>query len=104
MVEKKQLKYAEYAMKISAKIGELFDKYGDSDFKIDLEELQEEDNLKHFLNALSNSAPCYVFKKITGDEEMDNLDFNHMANKLLFEFSHMKDEEESVDPEKNEGE
>ncbi len=75
-----QEKEAKYTFLIAGKLAELFD---DDDLS---EELQEGDNTTHFIHALANSAPNIVFQQITG-KRMTNLDFNHMANRLVFQYS-----------------
>jgi hypothetical protein len=75
---------------LSGKIAELFDEDSESDFHIDQQELQEGDNLTHFFHALANIMPTHLFNKITGDDK-NNLEFNHIANQLVFQYSKKKD-------------
>ena len=77
-------KSIEYAAKILAQIQEIFDE--DSDNYIDVKELSEGNNLTEFMHALANLAPNMVYSKFTGDD-VNSLEFNHLANKLCFQFS-----------------
>ena len=76
-------KQAEFAGKIIAALEQvLTDK--DSDFYIGLDAIGE--NANEFFHALSNIAPNYVYRKLTG-HNLSSLDFNHLANDLCFQFS-----------------
>ena len=81
---KKQDEHYEYAVLIEAAIGELFNE--DSEFHIDLEDLEKEGNLTKFIHALANIVPVHLHNKLTGDNK-DMLEFNHLANRLCFQFS-----------------
>ena len=81
-------KHLQYAAMLSGKIAEIFDE--ESEYHIDQEELQEGDNLTHFFHALANIMPNYLFNKITGDDK-NNLEFNHIANQLVFQYSKKQD-------------
>lgn len=83
-------KHLQYAAMLSGKIAELFDEDSESDFHIDQQELQEGDNLTHFFHALANIMPTHLFNKITGDDK-NNLEFNHIANQLVFQYSKKQD-------------
>lgn len=66
------------------------------------EQIQDEDNenfvdlkeidLTDFIHALANIMPTYVYCKLTGDNSVNNLEFNHIANKLCFQYSQKKHE------------
>jgi len=77
-------KHLHYAAMLSGKIAEIFDE--ESEYHIDHKELQQGDNLTHFFHALANIMPTRIFNKITGDEK-NNLEFNHIANQLIFQYS-----------------
>lgn len=77
-------KFIRYATMITSQIGDMFSNEDSSNF-IDLEELNEGDNLKHFFHALSTVAPTHLFNKFMNDNK-DHLEFNHVANHLCFEF------------------
>lgn len=77
-------KHEEYAAKVLGCLAGLFDE--DSENQIDPEEL--EDNMTELIHAISNMAPTVLYNKITGDN-LDNLAFNHIANRLVFQFSKM---------------
>lgn len=83
-------KHLQYAAMLSGKIAELFDEDSESDLHIDQQELQEGDNLTHFFHALANIMPTHLFNKITGDDK-NNLEFNHIANQLVFQYSKKRD-------------
>jgi len=89
-MEQKELQYAAL---LTQKISEIFDE--DSDIHIDQEELKEGDNLTHFFHALSNIVPTHFFNVITGDEK-NNLEFNHIANQLIFQYSKRSSEEDET--------
>ncbi len=82
----KQDKSTEYAVTIMAKIGELFDEDSDSDYKINVNELEDEENMTHFLHALCNIMPTHIYNKFTGDDK-NMLAFNYIANQLVFQYS-----------------
>jgi len=73
---------------LSGKIAEIFDE--ESEYYIDQEELQEGENLTHFFHALANVMPTHLFNKITGDDK-NHLEFNHIANQLVFQYSKKQD-------------
>lgn len=92
---KKQEKEFIYAAQIAGVIATLFTDEGD--YHIDQDELQEGDNLTHFMHALANLAPTILYNKITGDEK-NNLEFNHLANQLCFQYSkHISLEDSETD-------
>ncbi len=77
-------KHIEYAIKIREKVLELFeDEYDNS---IDINELNDEENLKSFFHALSTVVPCDTFNQMVGDNK-HHLEYNQLANSLCFEFS-----------------
>jgi hypothetical protein len=81
-------KQLQYAAMLSGKIAEIFDE--ESEYHIDQQELQEGDNLTHFFHALANVMPNHLYNKITGDDK-NNLEFNHIANQLVFQYSKKQD-------------
>jgi len=48
------------------------------------EELQEDNNLTEFFHALSNLAPTMIYCEITGNPT-NVLQFNHLANQLIYQ-------------------
>lgn len=80
-----QRKENEYALKLVAKIQELFDEDAEGD-SIDKDEFLDGDNATHFIHALSNIAPLLIYQKLTGDNNVDLLSFNHIANQLVFQY------------------
>jgi hypothetical protein len=62
----------------------------DSENYIDPKELQEGDNLTHYIHALANLSPSVVYEQITG-EKVNGLEFNHIANRLCFQYSNKID-------------
>lgn len=81
---KKDEKWLEYAGAITALAGEMFDE--DSEHCVDLDDLSEGDNLTHFIHALANVMPTVIYNKLTNDDK-NNLEFNHLANRLCFQYS-----------------
>lgn len=71
------IKQQEFAVRILAKIQELFD-----------EGLAEEieDNATDFIHALANMVPTSVYSTLT-NTEVSTLAFNHIANRLCFQNS-----------------
>ena len=67
------------------------------------DQLQNEENenyidmsqidLTDFFHALANVLPTYVFNKYTGDTK-NQLEFNHEANHLCFQYSVKQDKSE----------
>lgn len=82
-MSRKQEKWMEYAVHISAALQELFEK--GSEHEIDQKELFEGDNLTEFMHALANVVPAQVCSKITG-KDFNYLEFNHMANTMCVQF------------------
>lgn len=81
------MKADEYTIKFLDQIQKMFDP--ESENHISLDELEEGENLKHFLHAISNVVPTYMYGKLTS-HETSLLDYNHIANKMCFEFSKME--------------
>ncbi len=71
-------KHEEYAVKILDKVQELL--------QDEIEEISEGTNATDFIHALANTVPNIVYNKLTGDDK-NNLEFNHFANNLVFQFS-----------------
>jgi hypothetical protein len=74
----------EYAVKIAAQLQEIFNE--GSENYIDLQKLMTDNTATDFMHALANIVPAMVYNKLTG-EELNSLDFNHIANKLCFQYS-----------------
>ena len=89
-MSKKYKKSVLYAEKIGAAIQDMFNE--DSEFFIDQNELGEGDNLTHFIHALGNVVPTAIFNNLTGDQK-NQLEFNHTANQLLFQYMNFIDQE-----------
>ena len=81
-------KWMQYAVLIRCQISEMFK--DECENHISLEELQEEDNIKHFIHALATVVPTMVYNKFT-ETESNTLEFNHIANHLVFEFTTKED-------------
>ena len=54
----------------------------DSDFHIDMKEA----DASLFFHTLANTVPNLVYQELTGNE-LNNLQFNHLANQLCFQNS-----------------
>lgn len=84
-----QERWVYYAGMITSAIGSMIEDEH-AEYSISKEELYEDDNLTHFIHALANVAPTYIHNAITNNK-VNQLDFNHMANKLCFQFSNGED-------------
>jgi hypothetical protein len=58
---------------------------------LQIEELNNEDNLKAFIHALATVMPNTLTDKLI-NEQYDNLGFNQMATRLIFEFDNLKED------------
>lgn len=94
-MKKDKAKYLQYAALLTAAIADLLDNDSVSEFHIDSSELEEGDNLTQFFHALANLMPTMLFNNITGNDK-NHLEFNHIANQLVFQFSNKK---EATEPE-----
>lgn len=79
-------KHLEYATIILGKLSELFDKDNESNYHIDLKELEEGDNMTDFVQALANIVPNHLVNSLT-NQDNTTIEFNHMANILVFQYS-----------------
>jgi len=86
-IEKDEL-VIQYAAKIQTAIGEMFEE--DSTNYINPNELENSDKIKAFLHAMSTVVPCMLYCNLTG-EEKNNLEYNHIANHLCFEYSNFEE-------------
>ena len=91
--EKKDKKYLHYAFMLSASVADLLDPDSESEYKINGEELGEGDNLTQFFHALANTMPAMLYNRITGSD-VNHLEFNHIANQLVFQFSKKAEDSE----------
>ena len=84
----KQEVIRQYEIKILTALQEgCFDK--DSDNYISLNEMKESETLTEFFHALANCVPTFFYTQLV-DDEVNLLDFNHIANKLCFQFLNKK--------------
>lgn len=84
-------KSIQYAALISSQLAEMFQE--DSPNHIDLKELLKDgENIKAFLHALSNIVPCVIYNNWC-KENKNNLEWNHIANQLVFENAKFDKEE-----------
>ncbi len=84
-MEKNSDKAAEYAVKISHQVAEMLQNKDCPNY-IGIDTLEEEDTVTEFMYELSTLAPAYIYQELTGDN-VDALGFNHIANRLVFQFS-----------------
>lgn len=82
----------QYSIAINTVLQLLFEE--DSDYAIDLEEFEEGENMTHFLHALANVTPFDFYRQVTGNDT-DILGFNHIANRLVYQYSDKPKEQES---------
>lgn len=95
-MSKQNEKYPYYATLIAAKLQELFDK--DDACGIDLQELIEDDQITEFMFAVACVAPAFIYNKFT-QQDVDYLEFNHIANKLCFQFCQVENESKQLNKE-----
>jgi thioredoxin reductase len=84
MTTKEKEKAAEYAAKIIAHISVIFREDEECDFKIPQEDLKDNSNVKALIHAIGNMVPTQLYNTVTGDNK-NHLEFNHIANHLVFE-------------------
>ena len=83
MTQGKIDKWMIYATQIKRQVDEILT--GDESVNaIDLEELGENNNAAHFFHAFT-VVGCLYYKQFTRGE-IDYLEFNHVANRLCFQF------------------
>lgn len=73
----------DYASKIYAHLTLLFDE--ESEYFINKEEFEIDDNLTHFIHSLSNMVPNLFYQLLT-DDNKNLLEFNHLCNNLCFQY------------------
>ena len=83
-------KSARYAAIIMDNLANLFAEESEG-FAISAEELEEGENLTHFLNALMNLVPTQVYSNFTG-QDIDTLGANHIANRLCVQYMNKEDD------------
>lgn len=83
MTVKKQQEYAE---KIGKQLEAMFKK-GSKNY-INKDELKNPQNMKAFLHALGNITPTVFYNKAM-NTQFDVLEFNHIANHIIFDLSHV---------------
>lgn len=82
-------KQYEYSAKLLSAVQSCFDE--DSENYISVSELTEGSNLTHFMHALANLVPAMAYSQFT-NKKVGVLDFNHIANKLAFQYSNKEKE------------
>ncbi len=82
-------KELEYSTKLTLAVQEAFNE--DSEYYISPSDITEGDNMTAFMHALANIVPAAWYKQLTG-EKVDMLAFNHIANRLCFQFCDRPDE------------
>jgi len=85
--EKNELAF-QYAAIIQGHIAEMLNPDGEGDYRIDMTEFNDGEKATAFLHALANIVPCNLYKNLTGDE-CDMLGFNHIANRLVVQYSNL---------------
>lgn len=88
-LDKKQERVLRYTVMIAEAVRTLLDP--DNENYIG-DELEEGKNATHFTHALANTAPTMIFSHFTGND-LDALEFNHMANKLCFQYMTKEEKE-----------
>lgn len=88
-----EAKQQHYATRILGQLQQLFEE--DCENHISLKELEDNGNAADFFHALANLAPAVVYTTLTG-KDVGSLGFNHIANRLCFQNTKLKQEEETV--------
>jgi hypothetical protein len=84
-------KWIQYAAKLTAHLQEIFEE--ESSNHIDLDEFEDSENATAFIHALATVMPAMFYSRLTNDE-VDNLGFNHIANRLIMQFGKPETSEE----------
>src|ERR1043165_3888247 len=79
-----QDKLNDYCAKIDGAIRSMFEE--DSDYHINQSDFENSENATAFIHALTTMVPAVLYNQLTG-EDVDMLGFNHIANRLCFQFS-----------------
>jgi hypothetical protein len=87
-------KSVHYATIIGTLLAELFNP--DSEHYIDLKEFDDDNNATDFIHAMANMVPCKMYGFLTGDM-VNNLEFNHIANNLCFQYGKRVENQDSVE-------
>lgn len=83
MTQRELIKEEQYALCILEAVHKTFD---EDEGTINTDEFKDPENLKRFIHAFANIAPT-IFYCETTNKEVNQLEFNHIANQLVFEFS-----------------
>lgn len=84
--QKRQIKYM---TKVLSAIQEgCFDEEAEN--PIDLQEFDDPKKLTEFIHVIANALPNQLYGQLTG-ARVNNLEFNHIANKLCFQFNTKQD-------------
>ena len=81
-----------FAAQIFIHLKELFYPEIETDYFIDLDKVIAEDHFTELIHAMSNVVPLMFYKQLV-DEDCGPLDFNHIANKLIFQAAQYAKEE-----------
>jgi hypothetical protein len=80
----------EYTVKVISHMAKLFDEDEAGDNFIDKNELADDNNMTDLTHAIVNLAPAVLISKLTGTA-YHLLQFNHMANQLIFQYNRKKE-------------
>lgn len=83
-------KLNQYIVKLTSQMQDIFNE--DCDNYINPNELLEDNNATDFIHAMANAVPTLMYQKLT-NEDVSMLDFNHIANRLVFQNSKLEDED-----------
>lgn len=85
-LNEEQQRILNYTMKATAALAEIFNEESEHYIgEID------NDHLGELIHALATCAPNMLMSKAVG-AQWNNLEFNHIANKLVMQFTHFTDE------------
>lgn len=90
-LNERQERQLQYLIKVLSAIQEgCFEE--DSENYIDKNDFKNPEALTDFIHVMANGVPSKIYSEITGDEK-NHLDFNHLANKLVFKNSNLIEDE-----------
>jgi hypothetical protein len=85
MTKIKQEKWMEYAYILTEAISDVLENEDNINY-IDKNEFLEDDNATEFFHALATVMPAQIYNTLS-TAKTDSLGFNHIANRLCFQFS-----------------
>lgn len=84
--------YEQYAGKLALHIADIFNEKNPN--HIDEKELMDYENFKQFMFALTTLVPVNIYNAMC-ETDSNTLEFNHLCNLLVFEYSKLEDDEKT---------